>query len=95
MEQNLSIEERLNRFETIELFHKTVLNFNELVRYTGLSSHYLYKLTSQGKIPFSKPCGKIMFFEKAKIDAWLLQNPSKSLSEIQSEAATYLTRKKK
>lgn len=70
---------------------KRVLTFDEAVEYTGYKRSYLYKLTHSGIIPHSKPNGKSIFFDTAKLEAWLLRNPKKSLFEKQEEAATYVT----
>ena len=72
---------------------KTVLNFNELAAYTGLSKSYLYKMTSQCKIPHSKPFGKVLFFSKAEIDTFLLGNRAATANEIDSRAANFVTLK--
>ncbi len=93
MENLQSIEQRLSNIETLLLSQKTVLNFDEVAVYTGLSKSHLYKLTSTGGIPCYKPHGKHIYFEKAQIDLWLLQNKKKSNAEIDSEAATFVTLK--
>lgn len=93
--QNLqSIDERLSNIETLLLSQKTVLNFDEVAVYTGLSKSHLYKLTSTGGIPCYKPQGKHIYFSKEEIDKWLLTNKKKSNAEIDSEATTFVTLKK-
>jgi len=54
--------------------NKEVLTFEETCDYTGISRSYLYKLTASGNIPHSKPNGKIIFFEKRRLNEWLLQH---------------------
>jgi excisionase family DNA binding protein len=71
---NIFILERLDRLERLMTAHKEVLTFEETCDYTGISRSYLYKLTSSGNIPHSKPNGKLIFFEKKKLNDWLLQN---------------------
>ncbi|SHE40316.1 DNA binding domain-containing protein, excisionase family [Arenibacter palladensis] len=71
---NILILERLDRLERLLTAHKEVLTFEETCDYTGISRSYLYKLTSAGNIPHSKPNGKLIFFEKKKLNDWLLQN---------------------
>lgn len=95
MNESLSIEERLKNIETLLLSQKTVLNFDEAAVYTSLSKSYLYKLTCTGQIPHSKPNGKQIYFDKKEIDAWLLRNRVKTASEIETEAATYVSIKPK
>jgi|SRR5210317_1809542 len=62
------------RLGEILLSKKTVLNIRDLCDYTGYSRSYIYKLTSAGKIPYFRPSGKMVFFEREEIDSWLLTN---------------------
>ena len=86
---DLLVLERLDRLEKLLTAHKEVLTFEETCNYTGISRSYLYKLTSSGNIPHSKPNGKLIFFEKRKLNRWLLQKSRKSNSEIEREALEY------
>lgn len=88
-----SIEMRQRNIEALLLSQKTVLNFDEGAAYTGLSKSYLYKLTSTGGIPCYKPQGKHIYFNKQEIDQWLLQNRRATASELESQAATFVTLK--
>jgi len=85
------IDERQKKIEILLLSQKTVLNFDEVAEYTGLSKSHLYKLTSTGGIPCYKPQGKHIFFNKKEIDQWLMQNKKLTNDEIESLSATYLT----
>lgn len=91
----IQLDERLTRIEKLLLSTKKVLNFDELVEYTGLSRSYLYKLTALAIIPHSKPTGKVLFFDKEKIDKWLLDNSTKSRQELTEEATLYTSKKRK
>tara|TARA_Y100000385_G_scaffold230067_1_gene241655 strand:+ start:466 stop:765 length:300 start_codon:yes stop_codon:yes gene_type:complete len=62
------------RLEEILLSKKPVLNIRDLCDYTGYSRSYIYKLTSRNAIPYFKPSGKMVFFEREEIDSWLLRN---------------------
>lgn len=90
----LKIDERLDRIEKLLLSNKTVLTFDEAADYIGMSRSYLHKLTSKRVIPFSKPNGKMIFFDKKKLDLWLLRNKSQSRQEIKDKALNYTTSKK-
>lgn len=92
---NIKLEERLDRIERLLVSNKTVLTFEQACVYTGISRSYLYKLTSSGDVPFSKPTGKIIFFSKEKLDNWLLQNSKKSNRELQNEALSYISKSKR
>ena len=73
MDNNLILD-RLDRLERLLIANKEVLTFEETCDFMGISRSYLYKLTSAGLIPHSKPNGKLLFFEKSKIVDWLLRN---------------------
>ena len=72
---------------------KKVLSFSEGCDYLGLKKSYVYKMTAGGILPFSKPNGKKIFFDREKLEAWMLGNASKSHAERQIDAATYETTK--
>jgi excisionase family DNA binding protein len=89
-----NIGERLDRIERLIISNKKVLTFDETCEYTGISRSYLYKLTSSGVIPYSKPNGKVIFFDKEKLNKWLLKNAHKSADEIEEEALNYIMKNK-
>ena len=91
MENLQSIDDRLRNIETLLLSQKTVLNFDEVVAYTGLSKSYLYKLTCSGGIPCYKPQGKHIYFNKQEVEQWLLQNRKATTKELANKAATFVT----
>ncbi len=70
------------------LHSKPVLTIEEAAAYTGRSTSNLYKLTSKGVIPHSKPYGSRIYFDREALETWMLSNPIKTASEIESEAAT-------
>ena len=68
------LQKELEQIKTLLLSKKNVLNINELSHYTGYSKSYIYKLTSRNAIPYFKPSGKSVFFDRMEIDVWLLKN---------------------
>src|SRR4030095_16570845 len=70
---------------------KSVFTPKEAALYIGISQSTLYKLTSAGIIPFSKPNGKLIYFSRAELDKWLLSNPSNSRDEKDKQASTYIS----
>jgi len=70
---------------------KNVLNFKEACDFLGFAPSYLYKLTSAGVVPYSKPNGKKLFFSKERLELWMLSNSSTSNQEKEVIAATYVT----
>lgn len=85
-----SIEMRVAELEK-QVFHtKNVLSFEEASRFLNLSKSYLYKLTSDNLIPHYKPQGKMLYFERAELEAWLRRNPVKTQAQIEVEAQQYV-----
>ena len=66
------------------------LRVSELEKMLFLSKSYLYKLTSGNLIPHYKPQGKMLYFEKTELEAWLRQNPVKTQAQIEQEAQKYI-----
>ena len=81
MEEKTTLQEELEHIKTLLLSKKNVLNLNELSEYTGYSKSYIYKLTSRNAIPYFKPSGKAIFFDRVEIDTWLLKNKHKQVNE--------------
>ncbi|MDE3234801.1 MAG: helix-turn-helix domain-containing protein [Bacteroidota bacterium] len=78
----------------MDLANKRVLTFDEGCQLLGYKKSYVYKLTSSGILPFSKPNGKRIFFEREKLENFMLRNPNTTHEEMQVEAATFLTKEK-
>lgn len=68
------MEERLNNLEREAISSKKILTSQETAVYIGVSLSQLYKMTSTHSIPHYKPRGKMCYFERKELDAWLLQN---------------------
>ena len=90
MEAKKTIEERIEELESLVYASKNVLSFEEACKYLNLSKSYLYKLTSAQQIPHYKPQGKMIYFEKDALEAWLRQNPVKTQAQISQEASNYI-----
>ncbi|WP_341224802.1 helix-turn-helix domain-containing protein [uncultured Arcticibacterium sp.] len=93
----MDILEKLNHLEKLiteqNISQKEVLNFNEATQYLGISDSHLYKLTSGNKIPFYKPGGKIIYFQREELNNWLLSNRIASDSEIIERASAFKLKK--
>ncbi|MEQ9403563.1 MAG: helix-turn-helix domain-containing protein [Cyclobacteriaceae bacterium] len=94
------MDEILERLKIIEkhvldqnIILKEVLNFAEAAQYLELSHSHLYKLTSAGNIPFYKPNGKKLYFNRVELNEWLLRNRNSTQDELDQQAADYLIRK--
>jgi excisionase family DNA binding protein len=75
----------------MDFSNNRVLTFEQGCKYTGYSQSYMYKLTTAGVIPFSKPNGKKIFFDRDRLEAWMLSNASSTQEEKQINAATYVS----
>lgn len=71
---------------------KAVLTVDEAARFMGVSKSYVYKLTMQQKIPFSKPLGKMLYFDRLELEAWLMSNRVATSDEISDRARGYCAR---
>ena len=75
----------------MDFSNNKVLTFEQGCQYLGYAKSYVYKMTASSILPYSKPNGKSIFFEREKLEKWMLSNPKTSLAEKQVEAATYIT----
>ncbi|MFK7002040.1 helix-turn-helix domain-containing protein [Flavobacterium oreochromis] len=90
MKNENQILEKLNQLENLIVnTSKQILTVDDLVNYSGFSRSYVYKLVHNKLIPFSKPNGKTLFFEKVEVDKFLLKNKSVSISDIKDKAIQY------
>ncbi|QQU02113.1 helix-turn-helix transcriptional regulator [Myroides odoratus] len=95
METIKLILEKLDYLEQLIISnHKEILSVEELEKYTGFKKSYIYHLVHFSKIPYSKPNGKYLFFQKSEIDEWLLKNKSLSDDQIQAKAREYVLKKR-
>jgi prophage regulatory protein len=49
---------------------KDIMNAQEAAEFLGYKLSYLYKLVSEGSIPYLKPRGKL-YFEKDSLIGWM------------------------
>lgn len=88
---NADIKEQLDRIEKLTLLSaKNVLCLNDVLILTGLSKSYLYKLTCAHQIPFYKPNGKQVYFDRLELENWMKQNRIATTDEIEMRAVNYL-----
>ena len=68
------IKERLKSLQDAIYTTKEILNMKDVCQYLDISQSLLYKLTCTGDIPHFKPRGKMIFFEKKELIAWIKRN---------------------
>ncbi len=71
---------------------KEVLTADEAARYMGVKVNYLYKLTHRGEIAHYKPNGKMVYFKRTEIEAWLTSNRVSTSAELSDKANAYCMR---
>lgn len=76
--------------EEQEILRKEILDFNEACRYLNVSDSFLYKKTSVGEIPFSKPTGGKLYFERKKLDEYMLSGEVKSDKEMKHQVQSII-----
>lgn len=85
------IIEQLNRIERYSMIAaKSMLTIDEAAIFTGLSKSWLYKATCNHTLPHYKPNGKIIYFDRAELDAWMKQNRISTAEEIEEAAKAYM-----
>lgn len=68
------LQKRLDAVEDILDNTKEVLSVEEAARFMNIARSSLYKMTSDKSIPFYRPNGKMIYFEKADILKWIRKN---------------------
>ena len=73
---------------------KSMLTIDDVAFLTGLGKSYLYRLTCERKIPYYKPNGKLMYFDRGEIEAWMKQNRVGTTQEAERKAINYVVSSK-
>ena len=66
------------------------LTLKEAAEFLDFSRSYLYRLTSQGRIPCYKPEGKRVYFDREELVNWLKRNRNRTQEETEEKAASYI-----
>ena len=86
-----NVFDKLTAIETLLLATQPKpLTLKEAAAFLDFSRSYLYRLTSQGRVPCYKPEGKRVYFDRADLVKWLKRNRIRPQEEIAEEAATYI-----
>lgn len=91
------IQEQLNKIiellKATSILKKEFFTLEEAAFYLGQSKSSLYKLTSKKEIPFYVPGGKIIYFRKPELDAWIIDSKVETVDELESSIDHYLSHK--
>ena len=84
------IKEQLDRIEQYSLIAaKNVLNIKEAAIILGMTVRGVRENVRKHILPCYKPNINLLYFKKSELEDWMMQNRSKSMAEIESEAAAY------
>ena len=75
-----------------DYLYKEILTVDEVCAFLGISKNYLYKLTHNHMVSFSCPNGKLIYFERTDLMAWMRRNRVPYNDELESSALDYVTR---
>lgn len=82
------LKDKLERIERLSLLAaKEVLTVEDAALLMGVSTHYIYKMTSGNIIPYYRPNGKNIYIKKQDLEDWMCQNRIPSNVEINAQAA--------
>lgn len=82
--------QRITVLENVILAAKEVLTLEEAAIFMGVSRSTLYKMTHNNVIPFYRPNGKLIYFEKSVLLEWMRKNQVMSKEQIESTAQQML-----
>jgi excisionase family DNA binding protein len=88
MGQGLAEELNKNVSQLLDAFKRSAdkpMNLKMAAEYLGVDERFMYKLNNRREIPFSKPGGKIVFYWKSKLDAWINKNRVASQEELERD----------
>ena len=84
------LQKRVETLEDMLEAGKEVLTVEEAAKFMGMARSSLYKMTSDQTIPFYRPNGKMIFFEKTDLLSWIRKNRVSSREEIEEEARRHM-----
>ena len=84
------LQKRVETLEDMLEAGKEVLTVEEAAKFIGMARSSLYKMTSDQTIPFYRPNGKMIFFEKTDLLSWIRKNRVSSREEIEEEARLHM-----
>lgn len=70
--------------------YKEILTADEACVLLGITKGYLYKLTHRHEIPFYRPNGKLIYFERKDLMAWMRRNGVATAEETKAAALNYV-----
>lgn len=79
--------------ETTTQRPESYLGAEEAAEFLNISKSHLYKLTFRNRIPFYKPGGKLIYFDRQELLSWIKQGKVKTQEELEAEIDSLPRRK--
>ena len=61
------------------------IDLDEAAKYLRLKKSYLYNLVHRKEVPFYKPNGKKIYFNKLELNNWIISSKVKTINEVEEE----------
>ena len=84
------LQKRVAFLEDLLITAMETLTLEEAAAFMGIKRSSLYKMTHEQTIPFYKPNGKMIYFEKSDILDWIRKNRVASDDEITEAARIHM-----
>ena len=89
MLQNINSQPPTTATDMMTICQKPILTAKEMATYMGIKLSTLYKMTHNNILPFSKPNGKMIFFDRVEVENWMRSNRYATQQELATQAAAY------
>lgn len=89
MPENLITNLPTTATDMMAICQKPILTAKEMATYMGIKLSTLYKMTHNNILPFSKPNGKMIFFDRVEVENWMRSNRYATQQELATQAAAY------
>lgn len=89
MNNKVEITTHTTATELMAICQKPILTAKEMATYMGIKLSTLYKMTHTHTLPFSRPNGKMIFFDRVEVENWMRSNRYATQQEVAQQAAAY------
>lgn len=74
---------------------KSMLMIEDVAFILGVSKSHVYKLTCNKEIPYYRPNGKLVYFDRNEVEAWMKQNRQSTKAEVEQLAINHVVTSRK
>lgn len=86
MQTGLTDSQTAQIARVVAISTKPLISFDEAALYIDCSKSFLYKVTSQKLVPFYRPSGKMIYFDRVELENWVKSNRIATAQEIEDKA---------